>query len=318
MTEVEGGSPKQADQAVPTAEAQQPPAPARRPRPRRSRGSIGGQGLGWLGLLLVLAAAVLIGPGSQAASLAMPNPDRTASDGMDAAIIALPPSALVLVAMDADLGTYPEIRPVTHAVLADLLTRGASLGIVSVSVEGRAIAVAEIDRLRTAGFGEDRLLDLGFVSGAEAGMVRLVDGALRPGMGGSMAALIAQRGGGIGAFDSIVVVGGGDIGPRSWVEQVGTRLPAVPMLAIAPTFAQPELAPYLRSGQLVALLATTRDDAAFVDAHDAAVADPADRSPSALAMLAGMLLVLLVLGRQLLGVVPQLGNGSPAAPEVEE
>ena len=286
------------------------------PAPRQPRNRAGGLAFGWIALLLLIAGAVLIGPSLGGAPLALANPDQRAVDAVDAVFAGLPQQSLVLVAMDADLGTYPEIRPATHAVLTDLQAHGAGIAFVSVSVEGRALAVAELDRLRRQGAADDRLLDLGFVSGAEAGMVRLVDAALRPGMSGSMAALIAQRGGGIGAFDCIVVVGGADIGPRSWVEQIGTRLPSVPMVAIAPTFAQPELAPYVRSGQLAALLATTRDDAAYVDRIGASAAE--DQPPSTLAMLVGMLVALVVLGRQLLGALPRLASGSPVAEELEE
>jgi hypothetical protein len=289
------------------AEAPAPPAP--RPAGR-------GLAIGWICLLLLIAGAVLIGPSVGETALALANPDPAAVDGLQATFDQLPQPSLVLVAMDADLGTYPEIRPATHAALADLLSRGAAIAFVTGSGERRALAVAALDRLRRQGVSDDRLLDLGFVSGAEAGMVRLVDNALQPGMSGSMAALIAQRAGGLGAFDCIVVVGGGDIGPRSWVEQIGTRLPSVPMVAIAPTFAQPELAPYLRSGQLSALLATTRDDAAYVERIGAA--DVEDRPPSALAMLAGMLVILVVLGRQLLGALPRLPGGSPPPAEPDE
>lgn len=282
------------------------------PRARRRNGLA----IGWIGLLVLVGAAVLIGPSMSGAQLALPNPDQRAVDAVDATFARLSQPSLVLVAMDADLGTYPEIRPATHAALADLLSRGAGIAFVSVSVEGRALAVAELDRLHRQGVPDDRLLDLGFVSGAEAAMVRLVDAALRPGMGGSMAGLIAQRAGGIGAFDCIVVVGGGDIGPRSWVEQTGTRLPSVPMVAIAPSFAQPELAPYLRSGQLAALLATPRDDAAYVARVGASA--PEDRPPSAPAMLVGMLAALVVIGRQLIGVLPRLRGGSRAAEDLDE
>ena len=224
--------------------------------------------------------------------------------------------------MDADLGTYPEIRATTRAALADVLARGASVAVVSVSVEGRAIAAAELDRLRRAGVAEERLLDLGFVAGAEAGMVRLVDGALRPGMGGPIASQMAQGGGGIAAFDLILLVGGSDIGPRSWVEQVGTRLPTVPMVAIAPTFAQPELAPYLRTGQLAGLLATIRDDATYAQRVSGAAAGGIDSTgdalPSAFALRIGMLVALIVLLRQLAGVLPRLRSGVGAAEAVDE
>ena len=92
------------------------------------------------------------------------------------------------------------------------------------------------------------------------------------------------------------------------------------MVGIAPTFAQPELAPYLRTGQLVALLATVRDDAAFVEA----VADGGDQPtgsdalPSAAAMLLGMLVALVVLGRALVGALPRLRGAAPRPVEDDE
>jgi hypothetical protein len=297
-------------------EAPPPAAPAPAQRARRRLAS--GGALAWIGLLAAIGFAILLNPPAQAPSLALANPDSSAADGVRAAFDGIEQPGLVLVAMDADMGTYPEIRATVHAAMADLVARGSSLAIVSVSAEGRALAAAELDRLRRSGLPADRLLDLGFVSGAEAGMVRLVDGALRPDMRGPMAALIAQRGGGIGAFDLILLVGGGDIGPRSWVEQVGTRLPSTPMVAIAPTFSQPELRPYLRSGQLSGLLATVRDDAAYVARVQPASASAADGPPSALAMLVGMLAVLAVLLRQLLGALPRLGGGSSVLDEAEE
>jgi hypothetical protein len=155
-------------------------------------------------------------------------------------------------------------------------------------------------------------------------MVRLVDGALRPGMAGPIASLMAQRSrGGIGAFDLILLVGGSDIGPRSWVEQVGTRLPTtVAMVAIAPTFAQPELAPYLRTGQLAGLLATIRDDATYAQRVPGAAVGGIDATgdalPSAFALRIGMLVALIVLLRQLAGVLPRLRSGVGAAEAVDE
>ena len=61
------------------------------------------------------------------------------------------------------------------------------------------MAVAELARLGREGTGE--VEDLGFVSGAEAGLVDLSDG------------LAEGR-------DAVIVVGGNDLGPRSWVEKV--------------------------------------------------------------------------------------------------
>ena len=270
--------------------------------PRRLSWRPAGIGLAWLALLVVLGAAFLIAPGDRSEALALPNPDRARVSELQVVLDGLPDQAVVLVAMDADLGTYAEIRPATRAALDDLLGRGASLAFVTVTAEGRAISAAEVERIREQGVGEDRLLDLGYVSGVEAGLVRLAGSAVPADASGSLADAIHGRGGGLDAFDLALLVGGSDVGPRTWVEQVGTRVQSLPMVAIAPTFAQPELAPYLRTGQLSALIATVRDAAAYADVAGT------ERPPSALAMLAGMLVAVLVLGRHLLGALPIIGR----------
>ena len=267
-----------------------------------------------LALVVLLGAAVLLRPGDDGGALLLANPDRTQVAELQAAFAALPEAPLVLVGLDADLGTYPEIRVAVRAALADLLARDARLAFVSFTPEGRAIASAELDRLERGGFGEDELLDLGFIAGAEAGMVRAVTDLLSDGVEGSVADAIRVADVGMGAFQLVLVVGGGEMGPRSWVEQVGTRLPGLPIAAIVPTFAQPELAPYVRTGQLVALLATLRDGAAY--AADVGGGEAAEQVPSALAMLLGMLIALGALGRTLaaslwgLGPVPGEGAGT--------
>ena len=286
-----------------------PPASSRFSGWHRPRG----MALWWPALLLALSIAVLIGSAASGGTLQLANPDQSRVTEVRAAFDALPADALVLVAMDADLGTYPEIRPAVRAALDDLLARGVSVAFVSVSVEGRAVSAAELARLHSTGVDPDALLDLGFVSGVEAGMVRLVSDALPPGASGAMADAVTERGGGLAAFDMALLVGGGDVGPRTWVEQVGTRLPQLPMVGVAPTFAEPELAPYLRTGQLVALLATVRDDAAYVDSVTGTDSEPApaDDLPSAAAMLLGMLVALAVLGRALVGALPRLRSAAP-------
>jgi hypothetical protein len=309
------------DAAVPEPEAPEPAADRVPPAPAGGMGrprapAIRGLPLAWLVLLVLLAVGVLVGPSVENETGALANPDQAAAETVNRAFAQVSPGALVLVAMDADLGTYPEIRGTVGAALQDLLQRGASLAFVSVSVEGRAIAAAQLDALRGSGASGERLLDLGFISGAEAGMVRLVDGALRPGMSSPLASLLAQRGGGIGAFDLILLVGGSDIGPRSWVEQVGTRLPETPMVAIAPTFAQPELVPYLRTGQLDGLLATIRDDASYV--QSTATGGVIGDLPSSFALRIGMLVALIVLLRQLAMALPRLRGGGPAPEALDE
>ena len=113
--------------------------------------------------------------------LSLANPDRTSVSEVRAAFEALPDDALVLMAMDADLGTYPEILPAVRgrhgrpartwriARLRERQRRGAR------HRRGRAGAIA---CRRHRG---DALLDLGFISGVEAGLVLLVGDALPSG-----------------------------------------------------------------------------------------------------------------------------------------
>jgi hypothetical protein len=266
----------------------------------RADGRAGSAVLGPFALLALLAIAAVLP--NLAPPLSLANPDRTSVSGFRAALAALPADPLVLVAFDADFGTYPEIRYATRSVLDELLRGGASLAVASYSAEGRALASGELDRLRRSSATDDRLLDLGYRSGVEAALVQAVT-SLRVGRdgGGAVAERIRGSGGGIDAFDAVLIVGGIDIGPRIWVEQVSTRIPDLPLLAVAPTFLWPELQPYVASGQLQGLLGTLRDGVAF----GADSSSSPDRPPSALAMLIGMLVAI--------GVLLEATGGSLAA-----
>ena len=96
-------------------------------------------------------------------------------------------------------------------------TRGARLDVVSLTAEGRALGIAERDRLVRGGAERGRTARPGLRArrGGRAG-------------GASRRALGRRR------DDAIVVVGGNDLGPRSWVEQVVPRVGDVPVLAVTP------------------------------------------------------------------------------------
>jgi len=251
-------------------------------------------GIPALALVVLLAIASFI-PGID---LTASGSDAAAVRDLEAVVTALPSGAPVLVDIDGDLGTYPEIRYSTRAALADLLRQGANLAIVSFSPEGRAIAVAEIARLRDLGAGPDRLLDLGFRSGGEAALVQLAGSGIGPNPTGPLAD--ALRKGGVGSFRLALMIGGADIGPRSWVEQVQPRLPDLPIAAITPSFLLPEVLPYRGSGQLIALVGTLPADLAYgkqVAAKGAAFGPGTftDRSPNSGAIVFGMLVAIAVL-----------------------
>lgn len=247
-------------------------------------------------LLLLVAGGVLAGAGGEGR---LANADPTASNEMTTALDSLPADPAVLVAFDADLGTYAEIRPTVRTLLADLLGRGAQLALVSLTPEGRALAIAELERLDRLGVDPRQITDLGFLPGAEAALVSIArDLSDEPAE--AMAARLSgiERGSAIGM---IAVVGGNDLGPRSWVEQVLPRTTDVQILAVAPTVLLPELLPYRLSGQLSALIGTPRDGATYRGSVDLGrldrVRDPIELS--SLAILAGMLAAVVALGQGL-------------------
>jgi len=246
-------------------------------------------GLAAMALLAVLGLALALGT---PAGLQLATPSRTAVTQLRSVIAGIPVGGRVLVAFDPDIGTYPEIRFAVRSLLDDLLARGVGIAMVSYTPEGRALAVAELDRLVAEGASANQLLDLGFRTGAEAALVSSVSSVLPDSSSGPLADALRSRGGGLRAFDLALIVAGVDLGPRTWVEQVRPRVPELALVAVAPTSLRAELEPYLASGQLAALLGTLRDDAAYASSAPTAAGH---RPPTPLAILLGMLAALAVM-----------------------
>lgn len=251
-------------------------------------------------LVALLAAATLL-PLDDV--LRLESGDEVEGARWNDALDGLPEEAGILVAFDADLGTYAEIRPTVRVLLADLLERRAGLAWVSLTPEGRALALAELARLARADVNPRRLADFGFLPGAEAALVQLTRQFPEPLEDTAFGRGIAAAG--FDQIDAIVVVGGNDLGPRSWVEQVAPRVADVPILAVAPTVLLPELIPYTATGQLEALVATPRDGAAYrasVGLENGERLVPVD-GPSVAALLVGVLVAVLVLAQSLVGTL---------------
>lgn len=239
---------------------------------------------------------------------ALPGLDLAPSDteavaAWDATLDDLPPTPLVLVAFDADVGTYAEIRPTVRAAIGDLLAREARLAFVSLTPDGRALALGELDRLETGGANPQRRVDLGFVPGAEAAIVELArDLPLPADAPAAIARRIADQG--PEAIDALFVVGGNEIGPRSWLEQFLPRVGPRPVVAVAPTILLPELLPYAESGQIGGLIATPGDGAAYRDTvwlgNLDRFADAAPPRPLPVAI--GLLVAVAILGWALAGL----------------
>lgn len=210
-----------------------------------------------LAVLGILVAVVAIGPDL---GLHIAGADPVPADRLIEVIDGLPARSEMVVGFDPDLGTYPELRPTVRTLFAHLLGRGARLRFVSMTPEGRALAVAEMARLDRLGAPPGSVMDIGFLPGAEAALVTLaaaVDGDQPPTAPAGLAALAGT--------DLAVVIGGNDLGPRSWVEQVAPRTTGLPIVAVTPTVLMPEVEPYRVSGQLAALLTTPGHGAAFRD-----------------------------------------------------
>jgi hypothetical protein len=241
--------------------------------------------LAWAAVVVGLAVAAVLRPD---VGLALPNPDRARAMELDALLDGLPSDALVVVGFDPDLGTYAELRPTVRVLLDEIVDHGARIALMSFTPEGRALAIAELGRLTREGTAP-AVSDLGFTPGAEAALVAAAQGL--PAAADGLASELAD---GIGTADLAVVVGGNDLGPRSWVEQVVPRAPDLPLAAVAPTVLLPELLPYLDSGQLDALLGTVRDGAAYRSL--VGQARPDDPGPTPLGVVAGIGVALVVLG----------------------
>ena len=248
---------------------------------------------GPLALLAILVVAIVL-PADERLDLAQP--DSEAAEGFLEVLEALPDSSRILVGFDPDLGTYAEIRPTVRAVLGSLVDRGVEIAIVSLTPEGRALAVEEATRLADEGVAPTQLVDLGFVPGAEAALVRIADAMAGTAPSGAPTAFAVP-----GGVDLVLVVGGNDIGPRSWVEQVETRVGSIPYAAISPTILLPEVAPYTGTHQLAASIANPRDGAALRGMLDgSSPADPTDDGgPPAAAVLAGLVVAIVLLGEGL-------------------
>jgi hypothetical protein len=251
--------------------------------------------------VVALAVAWLV-PTQGWVRLAWPTADAPVR--MAAVLDALPDDPVVLVGFDPDFGTYAEVRPTARALVADLLARDARLAFVSLTAEGRALASAELARLLRAEANAARLVDLGFMAGAEAGLVDLTRGLppARPGTvptagGDALARQLADEG--MAAVTAVAVIGGNDLGPRSWLEQVVPRVDGLAILSVTPTVLLPEVQPYVSSGQLAAALTTPQEGAAYRASLELGNLDRLVESDGLreLPILVGMLIAVLVLAQ---------------------
>ncbi len=256
-------------------------------------------------IALVLAAAVLVpllAPSGWSSFLMAPAPEVTK---VFQAVEALPAGTPALVAFDYTPATAGELDPQAQALIGHLLSRGLPVVAASLVPEGPALAQRVLDRELAAHpealYGR-AYVHLGYLAGGEAALRALAEGLTRAAPVDYLTGLplnqlpATARVTGLDDLGLIVVLAGDSEPVRWWVEQVGTRT-RTPLVAGVSAAAEPQLRPYLDSGQLVGLISglpgAARYTALFGQASSGS-ADWAGRLDAlSLSLLALMALVLL-------------------------
>jgi hypothetical protein len=167
----------------------------------------------------------------------------------------------VLVSFDFEPGAVGEMQPLTEAIIHHLIKRGCHIVIVSLTPQGPALA-QQILRRAAAGYdyryGRD-YVNLGYIAGQEAGL-RAFGGDIwdtlptdyvngQPLSMFSVMTRIKKA----GSFDLLIDLAGGPEPARWWIEQVQTPSKR-PLLVAVTASAEPNVRPYLQSGQIVGLV----------------------------------------------------------------
>ncbi len=245
-----------------------PPAvPAVRPARRAAAAGVWPERIVYLILLVAVIGMWAFTPLPPETTTVAPTAEGTA---FYQTLQGLPAGAPVLLAYDWDAGRYGEMHPLSLAVTRALVAGGHPLVTMSTVPEGAGFALqvtAEAVPTMTSavdcgavrnsfpqpwpGPYGTQYLHLGYVPGNEAGLARLA--------GGSFADLEAydlvcsnalNRAPIIAAaptlqqFGAVVVLAGGELSLRLWVEQVARQV-AIPVLVAAPQSLRPLAQPYL-------------------------------------------------------------------------
>jgi ribosomal protein L40E len=231
-----------------------------------------------------------------------PLPPASAARGFARAIEALPAGALTVVAFEWEPSTAGEMALISTRVLDWLLSRRVRVAAVSTNPAGAVLAEDIFDRLVTTRgyqYGVD-FVDLGYVSGGEAGLVMLAtdvrsvtprDDRWRA----PIAALPATRD--LRSFADarlLVILAADDQGVVQWIQQVQPRVER-PIIAATAASARPLLLPYV-GGEMASLdgLVAGIPDLTSVDGEAMETMGELDQTPIAFGQIA--LVSLIVAG----------------------
>lgn len=182
--------------------------------------------------------------------------------GFHDTIAKIPDGSTVLMSCDYDPGAIPEMVPMTHTALRQLLDKKCKV-IITVLWNGgpglvdRVVSEVITKEYPQLQYGVD-YVNLGYKAGNEAVMVLMGQGVAnafpRDYRGNDTRSLpIMQRVRDYSSFPLLVNISAGYPGTKEWVQQVQSRF-HLPMVAGVTAVSAPEYYPYLQSGQLQGLL----------------------------------------------------------------
>ncbi len=230
---------------VSTPESRAVPRARRRPQARP---------WGGLAVLVILVAAMMV-PGATGTSV-FARPSVIAVETLQTAnlINSLPRDRPLLLAVDYDAAASAELEAAALAVLDHVMTVGAPIASVSTRPVGAALAERLMTRTRAAHPQYQsgiNYLPLGYLPAGPIGLRAFAANPWQAIFGqsapegwdaGMVAALHASSN-----FSAILVVVSDPAALQSWIEQVHTAVPSVPLVAIVSAAAEPLTRPYYES-----------------------------------------------------------------------
>ncbi|MCX6026802.1 MAG: hypothetical protein NTY23_11185 [Chloroflexi bacterium] len=209
---------------------------------------------GGLAVLLILVAAMIV-PGATGTSV-FARPSVIAVETLQTANIinSLPRDRPLLLAVDYDAAASAELEAAALAVLDHVMTVGAPIASVSTRPVGAALAERLIARTRAAHPQYQsgvNYLPLGYLPAGPIGLRAFAANPWQAVYGQSLPegwdAAMVDALHASSNFSAILVVASDPAVLQTWIEQVHTAVPSVPLVAIVSAAAEPLARPYYES-----------------------------------------------------------------------
>jgi hypothetical protein len=227
---------------------------------------------GVIGLAMFSLAAAMLWSGSSVAGSSQPAGAGLAE--MTSRIDSMPPESVVLIGMDYDLSLAGEINNVALPVLVHLMSKQVSMVFVPTRPTGSAMAklLIETGKNWLPEYPNQKTFVLSFIPGGAAGLLQLatdLQEAVPVSIDGTdpwvSQELVNIRN--ISDFSFVLILTDSANSGKDWIEQVQPRLAAKSLYVIASRQAEPILEPYLKSGQIQAMVAGISDGATYERVH---------------------------------------------------